>query len=295
MALLSGKASASDIAAGLALGQAIFPVFMARAGSDGMKAAGGAPAQWQALADAAVARGEIPWKSQDIPPRPPMLPLFGKVKAWMMTPDDIVNERPGAPPSTSSPQMATELAQVRQAAEHATRDQLATVYKWADGPSTPTPSGHWNLIAEPYITNAQFSQVRAARVFALLDMALHDAAVGCWDTKYFYFSPRPSQLDPDLKTSIALPNFPSYTSGHSTFSGAAADVLTYLFPSGAAYFDAQKDEAALSRLYGGIHYQSDNEVGKDHGKRIGEYTVRFAMHDGADGPLRSTGTAKAAR
>ncbi len=281
-ALLSGKASASDIAAGLALGQAVAAVFTARANSDGMKAATGTPAQWQALADAAVARGEIPWKSQEIPPRPPMLPFFNGVKGWMMAPADIVKERPGPPPSTSSPQMAKELAEVKQAVDNLTRDQLAIVYKWNDGASSPTPPGHWNLIAEPYISAAHFSEVRIARAFALLNMALHDAAVGCWDAKYTYFNPRAVQLDPTIKVLIPLPNFPSYTSGHSTYSAAAAEVLSYLFPSGAPYFDAQKEEAAISRLYGGIHYRSDIEVGKDHGKRIADYTVRFAQQDGAD-------------
>ena len=113
-------------------------------------------------------------------------------------------------------------------------------------------------------------------------MAMHDAAVACWDAQFTYFNPRPSQLDPAIRTAIGLPNFPSYTSGHSTFSAAAAEVLSYLFPSGAATFDAQKKEAAISRLYGGIHYRPDIEVGKDHGKRVGGYTVRFARLDGAD-------------
>jgi hypothetical protein len=287
-ALLSGRATASDIAAGLALGQAVAPVFAARAGSDGMRTAGGSPLLWQALADGAVARGEIAWKSMDFPPRPPMLPVFGKVRAWMMAAADIEKERPGPPPSTSSSQMAQELAEVKQAVDNLTRDQLAIVYKWADGVSTPTPPGHWNFIAEPYVGNAHFSEVRAARVFALLNMAMHDAAVGCWEAKFFYFNPRPSQLDHDIRTVIGLPNFPSYTSGHSTFSAAAAAVLSYLFPSGAAYFDAQKEEAAISRLYGGIHYRSDIEVGKDHGNRIGGYTVRFARQDGADGLAASS-------
>jgi hypothetical protein len=61
-----------------------------------------------------------------------------------------------------------------------------------------------------------------------------------------------------------------------------ATVLSYLFPSAAGFFDAQKEEASISRLYGGIHYRSDIEVGKDHGRRIGGYTVRFARLDGAD-------------
>jgi hypothetical protein len=281
-ALLSGRAAASDIAAGLALGKAVAPVFAARAASDGMRTAGGNPAQWQALADAASARGEIPWKSLESPPRPPMLPNFGQVKAWMVTPSDIVAERPAAPPSTSSAQMQQEVAEVKSSVENLTRDQLAIVYKWADGVSTPTPPGHWNAIATDYVRDARFSEVRAARAFALLNMALHDAAVGCWDAKFAYFNPRPSQIDPSIKTVIGLPNFPSYTSGHSTFSAAADAVLSYLFPSGAAAFDAARDEAAISRLYGGIHYRSDIEVGKEHGKRIGSYTVSFARQDGAD-------------
>jgi hypothetical protein len=281
-ALLSGKATASDIAAGLALGKAVAAVFVARAASDGMRTAGGTPAQTQALANAAVARGDIAWKSMESPPRPPMLPAFGQVKAWMMTPTDVVIERPGPPPSTSSAQMKQELAEVKSAVHNLTREQIAIVYKWADGVSTPTPPGHWNSIATGYVSGARFSEVRAARAFALLNMAMHDAAVGCWDTKFAYFNPRPSQLDPSIKTVIGLPNFPAYTSGHSTFSAAAAAVLSYLFPASAAQFDAMKEEAAISRLYGGIHYRSDIEIGKEHGKRVGGYTINFARQDGAD-------------
>jgi hypothetical protein len=79
-----------------------------------------------------------------------------------------------------------------------------------------------------------------------------------------------------------LPNFPSYDSGHSVFSAAASEVLSYLFPNGASYFDQQMQEAAMSRLYGGIHYRSDIEGGKAHGKRVGDFTVAFAKTDGAN-------------
>ena len=280
-AYLSGKASASDIAAGVALGQAIYPVFLARAKADGMATAGSATA-FQALSDAMNARGETPWRSMETPPRPPMLPNFGKVKAWMMTPDDISRERPGPPPSVSSTQMARDLAEVNDIVNHLSRDERAIAIKWADGASTPTPPGHWDFIAEPYITAANWTEVRAARAFALINMSLHDAAVGCWDAKYAYLSPRAAQLNSDVRTAIGLPNFPSYTSGHSTFSGAAAEVLTYLFPGGRADFETNRDEAAISRLYGGIHYRTDNEVGVTHGIAIGDYTVRFALHDGAN-------------
>jgi len=281
-ALLSGRATASDVAAGLALGQAVANIIITRARGDGMGAAAGNAAIWQALADQTAARGEIPWRSLESPPRPPMLPLFGRVTPWMMTTADIVAERPGPPPSTRSEQMARELKEVKDTAQKLTRSQLAIAFKWADGLGTPTPPGHWNFIAAPHIVAAGFSEVRAARAFSLLNMALHDAAVGCWDAKFTYFNPRPSQLDSSIRTSIGLPNFPSYTSGHSTFSAAAAEVLSYLFPGSAASFEADKEEASISRLYAAIHYRSDIETGKDHGKRIGGYTVRFARQDGAD-------------
>ena len=281
-ALWSGKASASDISAGLALGKAVAAVFVARAGADGMKNAVGTPAQWQALADSAAAHGEIPWRSQESPPRPPMLPNFGLVQTWLMTPTDIVTERPPAPPSTSSTQMQDEVAEVRRTVDHLSDAQLAIAQKWNDGGGTYTPPGHWNAIAADYIRDARLSEVRAARAFALLNMAMHDAAVGCWGVKYLYFNPRAVQLDPNIKTVIGLPNFPSYPSGHSTFSSAAAVVLSYLFPQGSASFDAMRDEASISRLYGGIHYRSDIERGKEHGARIGGYAVRFGQQDGAN-------------
>ena len=281
-ALWAGKATASDIAAGVALGRAVSAVFVARAATDGMGTAGGSAALWAAQAASAVARGDTAWRSMETPPRPGMLANFGTVRAWMMTPADIVNERPGPPPVASSALMARELAEVRSHVDKRDRRELEIANFWADGPGTPTPPGHWNLIALPFVRQADLSEVRAARVFALLNIAMHDAAVACWETKYFYSNARPSQLDPELKTIIGLPNFPSYTSGHSTFSGAAAEVLSYLFPSGTAQFNAQKEEASESRMYGGIHYRSDIEIGKTHGKRIGGYTVSFARIDGAD-------------
>ncbi|MDB4883218.1 MAG: phosphoesterase PA-phosphatase related protein [Gemmatimonadetes bacterium] len=279
-AIWSGRATASDVAAGLALGKAVSAPFIARAGADGMRTAGGSPAAWQALADSAKLRGELAWISQESPARPPMLPLFGQVRSWMLTPAQVVAERPGPPPSTGSEQMKKELAEVKSTVDNLTREQLAIAFKWNDGAGTPTPPGHWNAIATDYVSGANMSEVRAARVFALLNMAMHDAAVSCWETKFHYFNPRPSQLDPTIKTQIGLPNFPSYSSGHSTFSAAADTVLSYLFPGSGPALDVMRDEAAISRLYGGIHYRSDIEGGKLHGKRIGAYTVQFAKADG---------------
>jgi len=290
-AILSGKASLSDVSAGLALGKAIAALFTTRASGDGMKNSVGTPAQWAVLADTAKVHltklgrnvsNEIFWKSKDSPARPPMLPFFGKVKGWMLATADFSTLRPGPPPSTSSPEMQTELKEVRYYSENMTRERLAIVHFWADGAGTYTPPGHWNDIAANYIYDAGWSEVRAARAFALLNMSLHNAAVGCWEAKYYYFNPRPSQLDPSIKTLTGLPNFPAYPSGHSTFSASAARVLAYLFPQDTEKFNAWRDEASISRLYGAIHFRTDTKVGSDHGHALAGPLVQFAASDGAD-------------
>ncbi len=281
-AVLSGRATASDVAAGLALGKAVAAAVAALAGTDGMRGAAGTPAQWQALADSAIARGEIPWRSQESPARPPMLPNFGLVRAWTMTPAEVVSTQPGPPPSTGSALMARELEEVRHTVAGLTREQLRIAHRWNDGAGTYTPPGHWNDIAAEHVRDAQMSEVRAARTFALLNMAMHDAAVGCWAVKYRYFNPRPHQLAPRISTVVGLPNFPAYPSGHSTFSAAAAAVLSHVFPDAAGEFTALRDEASISRLYGGIHFRSDIERGKEHGQRVGGHVVRLARSDGAD-------------
>ncbi len=289
-ALWSGRASSSDIAKGLALGKSVAALFTNRARNDRMGNAIGTKAQWQALADTAIAHGEKPWISLETPNRPPMLPFFGLrktgvstgVKAWILKDADIIANRPVAPPLTSSGEMKSETDEVKYYATHLTRERLAIVHKWADGAGTYTPPGHWNDIAAEYIRDANYSEVRAARAFALLNIALHDAAIACWDTKYFYFNPRPCQLDQSIKTGTGVPNFPAFTSGHSTFSGSAATVLSFLFPGDTEYFMAQAKEASDSRLFGAIHYRADIEMGLAHGKVVGGFTVNFALTDGAD-------------
>jgi membrane-associated phospholipid phosphatase len=255
---------------------------LARASTDGMRVSGGSPALWSALAQAAIDRGEVPWASQELPVRPPLLAAFGQVRAWTMTEAELRSIDPPPPPSTSSTQMAEELAAVRRAVESLTREQLAIALRWNDGAGTYTPPGHWNDIAAEHVRDARMSEVRAARAFALLNMAMHDAAVACWAVKFQHFNPRPSQLDPSIKTTIGLPNFPAYPSGHSTFSAASAVVLGYLFPEHAESFDAMADEAGISRLYGGIHYPSDIEQGSAHGGRIGLRVLELASGDGSD-------------
>ena len=153
---------------------------------------------------------------------------------------------------------------------------------WADGVGTYTPPGHWNAIAAEDFVKQNFSEVRWARNLALLNMSLMDAAIACWDAKYFYFNPRPSQMDPRIKSVTGLPNFPSYTSGHSTFSGAAATILGHIIPARATDYTNMAKDASLSRLYGAIHYRSDCEKGLECGNKIGDYAKQRARTDGAE-------------
>ena len=280
-ALWSGRAAPSDLAAGLALGRAVAAVALTRAGSDGMRTAGGTR-----RADAGPRRRHHRARGDRLAqPRGPAAPAHvAALRPGAGVDDDAGGDRGRAAHRPAVHVVGAdgqEAAEVRRTLDELTRDQLAIAYKWSDGVGTYTPPGHWNEIAAGYIRSAGHSEVRAARGLALVNMAMHDAAVGCWDAKFTYFNPRPSQIDPRVKTVLGVPNFPAYTSGHSTFSAAAAAVLAHLFPDKTAEVDAMKDEAGISRLYGGIHYRADIEDGKAHGTRIGGYTVRFAREDGA--------------
>jgi PAP2 superfamily len=280
--VMSGANIRSDIDAGISLGRKIATKFIARATTDGMGAAIGNPTIWTALQTNTSATGEIPWKSLDIPARPPMLPLFGKVKSFLMTSDMFITSRPVPPPSTSSAQFANELAEVKQFSLNNTRANMKIVSFWADGVGTYTPPGHWNAIASEIFVTQNYSEVRWARNMALLNMTMMDAAISCWDAKYTYFNPRPCQVDPSIKTITGIPNFPAYVSGHSTFSAAASTFLSHIIPAKTTDFKAMAKQASDSRLMGAIHYRSDCEKGLLLGQTVGAFAVARAMTDGAE-------------
>jgi hypothetical protein len=281
--LIAGANVRSDLDAGEALGKLVAAKFIARARGDRAGAAVGTPAIWAALETNTAATGQTPWISQENPKRPPMLPLFGKVRTFLFDSLTMVTTiRPSAPPSTSSPQFATELAEVLNYSKNITREQLRIAHFWADGINTYTPPGHWNYIAATDFVQQNFSEARWARNMALLNMSLMDAAIACWDAKYFYFNPRPSQINNDIKTVTGLPNFPAYISGHSTFSAAAATVLGYVIPANATNYNDMAKEASESRLCGAIHFRSDCEKGLETGNKVGAYAVARGRTDGAE-------------
>lgn len=281
--LLAGANVRSDIEAGEALGKAVAQKFVARARTDRAGVAGGNPQVWAKMEQDCIIKGEGPWKSMEIPMRPPMLPLFGKVKSFLFDSLTLVTQiRPGPPPSTSSELFKKETEEVLWYTQHPTRERMAIVTFWADGVGTSTPPGHWNSIAADDFIKKDFSEVRWARNFALLNMAMMDAAIACWDAKFTYYNPRPSQVDPRIKTLTGLPNFPSYVSGHSVFSAAAAAVLGHINPARSSAYEKMAEEAMLSRLYGGIHFRADCEVGYATGLKVASYAIDRAMTDGAE-------------
>jgi PAP2 superfamily len=276
-----GANVASDLAAGDELGKAVAAKVMAYARADGMSGAN-AQANFPNLVADAKSRGitEL-WSSIEIPARPPLLPFYGTVKTWNMTKPDMVALRPAAPPKIGSAEFEKDLAEMRELAKNRTKEQFNIANYWADGLGSYTPPGHWDRIAADLTRSNRFNELRTARTMALVNTAIQDAGISCWDTKYYYLTPRPTTVDRSITTSTGIPNFPGYTSGHSTFSGAAATVLAAIFPNEATSLNAKAKEASESRIYGCIHFRHDCEIGLKVGNSIGNYAIQRGKKDGS--------------
>lgn len=271
----------SDILAGDSLGRAVAAVFISRSKTDGMKSAQTPKPVADSLRDAAQARWGWHWENLEIPQRPVgITPFFGQVKPWCIP--SVESVRPGPPPAPGSEEFEAAARELKDIANSLTNEQRKIANFWSDGLNTYTPPGHWNRLASDFIVEARYNPIRTARTFAYLNMAIMDAGVSCWDAKYYYHYPRPSQAIPGFKTILGIPNFPSYTSGHSTFSAAAAAVLGHIFPSKQAYCDAWAAEAALSRVYAGIHFNFDATVGLEQGRNVAQYAIAKAQADGGE-------------
>lgn len=243
-------------------------------------------------------------------PTPPgfaawLLPQWGTVVPFAM--EESAQFRPAGPPALDSARWVTDFNEVKDlgAAQGSTRtaDQTQIALFWADGAGTETPPGHWNNIAQDVAEAAGNTLEENARLFALLNIAMADAAIAAWDAKYTYNNWRPvtairnADLDGnDLTVAntnwssfIGTPPFPDYVSGHSTFSGAAATILAMFYGTDDVSFTTGSDalpgvtrsftsfsqaaeEAARSRVYGGIHFQFASDDGLDAGLGIGEWT-----------------------
>jgi len=271
----------SDIAAGELIGGEVAKLALARAATDGMKKAQCPKAVSDSIKAAAFARFGWQWDNLELPTRPVGLtPLFGRVKMWNVP--TVEEVRPGIPPAPGSAEYEANVKELLDFADHRTEEHRRIANFWQDGLNTYTPPGHWNRFAKDFAISYKQNPLRTARLFAYLNMAMMDAGISCWDAKYYYHYPRPIQQIPGFKTIAGTPNFPSYTSGHSVFSAAAAEVLAYVFPSEAEKVRGWALEAAESRVFGGIHWRFDATVGTAQGINVSQYTINRAKNDGAD-------------
>lgn len=268
----------SDVKAGEDLAATVVAKVLTRAKSDRFATAHDPNNTW--LTTLAKAPYDQKWKSLEIPARSPLFPLAGKVKTWFDS-TTIFRGLPTAPPATTSATFQKAVTEVRDIANARTREQWRIADYWSDGAGTYTLPGHWNFIAEGLVQEGRQNELRAARTYALMNRAIQDGATACWSTKYTYFVPRPSQVDPSIRTATIIPNSPAYPSEQATFSTAAATVLSYLFPDEAVHVNAQAAEATLSQLYGGTQYRFDTEAGAQSGAAIGKLATDWAKADGA--------------
>jgi hypothetical protein len=199
--------------------------------------------------------------------------------------------------------------EVKQVVDSLNSEQISIIKFWDDNPNVSshfghatffqqkmTPGGHWMAIAAKAIKDKNSTQVDAAYTFALTSISLFDGFIACWQAKYMYSSIRPltyihKYIDSNWEPYLQTPPFPEYPSGHSTISAAAATVLTGLYGESYAFTDSSEvpfglpvrsftsfyhasDEAAVSRLYGGIHFRHGNEAGRVLGRKIGDAVLR---------------------
>jgi hypothetical protein len=286
-AILAGIPNGAHKTAGIVWGEFVADQILAARANDG----------WNTSVPPPGGSGPGVWVPTPPAFLPYALPQWGFVTPFAMSSSSQF--RPPGPPSLDSQQYAEDYDEVKElgAAVGSTRtkEQTEIALFWADGAGTETPPGHWNSIAQ-IIADARGNTLEQnARLFALLNIAMADAAICAWDAKYEFHFWRPvtaiAFVEPELNwmSFIPTPPFPDYVSGHSTFSGAAATVLVLFYDTNNLPFTIGSDflpgvyrsfptplaaagEAADSRLYGGIHFRSASEDGLEAGTSIGDWT-----------------------
>ena len=241
-------------------------------------------------------------------------PYWGENRPFVLPSGDGC---PALPPPTYSKLRGSafyqEAWEVYTTAANLDEDQLAIARFWADDPGlTSTPPGHWISILNRVLAEQDGTLDQAAEAYAKLGIGLADAFISCWKTKYAYNLIRPISYiqdvidptwnTPDITDAVVTPPFPEYTSGHSVQSAAAAVILTDLFGEDYAFIDhthdargyaarsypsfmAAANEAAISRLYGGIHYRAAIENGLAQGECIGNHVLALRFQGSQVAPL----------
>lgn len=207
---------------------------------------------------------------------PPDEPFAPGWRTWKLARADQF--RP-VPPLFGSAAYLEDLREVVEIQRTLSPAQLAIAKFWVDGHGSVTPPGHWNQIAIDEALRAKLDDATAIALFADLNMAMADTFVAVWDCKYHYWTARPITaaklaLGAKLQPAILTPPFPSYVSGHAAFSGAAGEILSHYLPARAGELRGLAEQAAMSRLLGGIHFRHDNEDGLRLGREVAGVVLR---------------------
>lgn len=233
-----------------------------------------------------------------------LLPGWGRIRPFCMRSGDQFRQKGPPKPQTGAYANAFERVKALGAKNSAVRtpEQTQIALFWADGPGTATPPGHWNVIAQDVSRRQGLSPADNARAFALLNLALADAAIAAWDMKYTYHEWRPisgirladqdgnnrTEPDPNWEPLVPTPPFPDYVSGHSTFSTAGAEMLSLVFGNDRisftttsddlpgvqrsfTSFSAAAEEAGESRIFGGIHWAHADKDGAKAGRQLARH------------------------
>jgi hypothetical protein len=225
----------------------------------------------------------------------PLLPDWGRARPFAMPSGATCDLPPPLAFSTDkdSP-FYLEALEVHDTATHLSAEQKAIARFWSDDAMlSTTPPGHWIQIAFQVFDSRNAPIDQQVDALARLGVVTADAFIACWSTKFEYDLVRPVNyirvnIDANWTPLLITPPFPEYPSGHSTQSAAAAEVLTKLFGDSYAFEDASHvrdglpvrkfasfraaaEEAALSRLYGGIHFRTAIARGLEQGQCIAAY------------------------
>lgn len=201
-------------------------------------------------------------------------PDAGKWKPWIISSGK--DYRVPAPPGESATR--GELEWLRGAVAERDAAIASQVAYWDAG----APSYRWiELLDARALAFGNLSPF-PHRLYTYVILAMYDATIAAWDSKYAYNRPRPSALDPELKTRLATPRSPSYPSEYAATAAAAAAVLEYFFPAEAQTFQGLAEEAGKSRLYAGLEYPSDYSAGLELGRRVADAVIARAKADGSD-------------
>lgn len=264
-------------ALGLHVGKAVGDALLARSLRDGAGRA------WPVKERPAA----FPGMWQPAPPMNGVNPVEAYASHWLTwLPPDSWRHVPPTAHRPGSAEHAAETREVLEVKQRLTEHQRQVAHHWHLDAGSVTPAGIWMQMALQRLqTNEPNEEAHSGRVMAqalpvlaALSVVMLDAFVACWQVKLRDWSERPitavrRDLAPDFEPLLVTPGFPSYVSGHATVSAAAATVLGAFWPEQRARLQVLADEAAMSRLWGGIHFRSDNDEGLLLGRAVGAAVV----------------------